>query len=344
MTKRPTPIRLFRGAGGLMLVAAAGPAARADLFAAGRFEFAALMQFSSEGKYLGRPRGGQPLSEGLGAMTRGPDGDLYFVNMNLGDGGIYKLTAAGAGPFTTLYQAWGRGGGLPPKLTNPAGLGFDFAGRLYVTSNGYNFGPGVPDTTKVYRYDGPDVLTPVFSWPSATGQEQLWDVEFDSADAMYVGIRATGIRKVNALGGTELTIPTTSVRDFKFGPDGNLYVASEAAGVIRYDPSNGASLGAFVPPGAGGLTDASYITFGDDGLLYVNDRTASAILKFDALTGAPRGTFTDYDAPPGSYMGPWSIAYADVPEPGGVALWVTAAICVAALRRSRREEFGRFLR
>src|SRR5690349_3690020 len=121
---------LAKIAGGLIAVAAAAPAARGDLFSTGRFDFPILMRFSPEGKSLGFAPVGQPLSEGLGAMTRGPSGDLHFVNMNLGDGGIYKMTLAGTGSVTTLYQAWGRGDGLPPKLTNPAGLGFDSAGHL----------------------------------------------------------------------------------------------------------------------------------------------------------------------------------------------------------------------
>jgi hypothetical protein len=316
-----------------MAVGLGSVVARADLFAAGRSEFATLMRFSA-GQLL--PRLAQPISEGFGAMTRGPDGDLYFGSMVLGDGAIHKLSIADLRSVTTLYQAWGRGDGMPPKLTNPSGIGFDSAGRLYVTSNDYNSWPGVPDTTKVYRYDGPDALTPVFTPPPSMEFDPLGDLEFDAADAMYVGIRGAGIRKINSLGGVEYTIPTASVEDFKFGPDGKLYVASKAAGVLRYDPSNGAALGAFVPPGPGGLKEASYITFGDDGLLYVNDRTATAIFTFDALTGWPRGTFTDYEVPPGSYDGPYSIAYADVPEPGaGSGLACAAAVALAA-RRGRR--------
>jgi hypothetical protein len=343
--------RHFRRIAVLTLVGLSfGPVlARADLFGVGGSpatqSFPTLLRFSPQGQALGPfPAVNPPKSEEFNSLTRGPDGNLYFLGNVLGGGSILKATTTGAGSVTSLYQV---SGGLENwNLVAPLGIGFDSAGRLYVTSNTLQLGPGAPTgTTKVYRYDGPNTLTPVYSPPSTS--QLLADVEFDAADAMYVGINGVGIRKIDSGGVMQFTIATTSVRDFKFGPDGKLYVASGPAGVLRYDPSNGAALGALVAPGTGGLMDATYMTFGDDGTLYVNDRTAGVILKYDPLTGAPRGVFTAYPSAPGSFEGPYSIAFVNVPEPGGALLAGAAAAAAATFvsgrrgRRSRRVPRGR---
>jgi hypothetical protein len=321
----------------VLSVSSVAVSARADLFGVGptvQTTFATLQRYSPQGGYLGTvPAANPPLSEAFNSLTRGPDGHLYFLGNVLGGGSIHKVTLAGAGSATEIYSA-----SAPPWVLNaPGGIGFDPAGRLYVGSNNFRpTGPGTtPDPTRVYRHDGGQTLTPVYTLPSTA---RIRDVEFDAAGQMYVGIADVGIRKLDPDDlSVAYTIATTSFNEFKFGPDGDLYVASGTAGVLRYDPDTGAALGAFVAPGAGGLVDATHMTFGDDGTLYVNDRTATAVLKYDAQSGAFQGTFLDYG--PGTQVpaSPQSIAYAVVPEPGAaVALVLSAAAATRRRRRRRR--------
>jgi hypothetical protein len=334
------------GGGWVGVVLTCGPvAARGDLFAVGGTPatqgYPSLLRYSDAGQALGVfPAVNPPQSEEFGGLTRGPDGALYFYGNILGGGSIVKVTTAGAGSASSVYSV--SGGPDNWKLTTPLGLAFDSAGTLYVTSNTVPSGPNPANTTRVYRVDGPNMLAPVYYGTPVTGPSAfLGDVEFDGTGAMYVGIYGVGIRKLESVE-VKYTIAGAAARDFKFGPDGKLYVASGAAGVLRYDPSNGSPLGAFVGPGAGGLTDASYLAFGDDGTLYVNDRSATQILKYDALTGASGGTFLDYDPVHASYEGPSSIAYVSVPEPGGIVVCVAlVAISGRRARRSRRVRWGR---
>jgi len=55
-----------------------------------------------------------------------------------------------------------------------------------------------------------------------------------------------------------------------FGPDGNLYVASEITDeILRYDGTTGAFIDTFVSAGSGGLDKPDDSLFGPDGNLYV---------------------------------------------------------------------------
>ena len=77
-----------------------------------------------------------------------------------------------------------------------------------------------------------------------------------------------------------------------FGPDGNLYVISQANGaqkILRFSGSTGAFLNTFVDTGAGGFAGASTMTFGPDGDLYVATATSRGVLRYDGSTGAFEG-------------------------------------------------------
>lgn len=84
----------------------------------------------------------------------------------------------------------------------------------------------------------------------------------------------------------------TAPKGMVFGPDGDLFVASDGSNsILRYDRSSGTFLGAFVAPGAGGLVNPHGLTFGPDGNLYVSSRTTNEVLRFDGTTGACIDTF-----------------------------------------------------
>ncbi len=83
-------------------------------------------------------------------------------------------------------------------------------------------------------------------------------------------------------------------RGLAFGPDGNLYVASEGTNnILKFNGTSGAFIGEFVAAGAGsepfedGLAAPKGIAFGPDGHLYVASNGApNALFKFDGTTGA----------------------------------------------------------
>ncbi len=86
-------------------------------------------------------------------------------------------------------------------------------------------------------------------------------------------------------------------RKLAFGPDGNLYVASEISNaVLRFDSATGDSLGALVTPGSAGLDHPRGLLFHTDGFLYVTSVGGSvaasgldSVLRFNSVTGAPAG-------------------------------------------------------
>lgn len=73
--------------------------------------------------------------------------------------------------------------------------------------------------------------------------------------------------------------------DPTFGPDGNLYVISNAPGnvkVLKYDGTSGAFLDTFIGAGIG---SASAIDFGPDDNLYLATISETGVLRYDGTTG-----------------------------------------------------------
>ena len=73
--------------------------------------------------------------------------------------------------------------------------------------------------------------------------------------------------------------------------NGDLYVASQGTNqVLEYNATTGMSLGAFVPAGAGGLSNPNGLAFGPDGNLYVASQGSDSILlRYDGSTGNSLG-------------------------------------------------------
>lgn len=77
----------------------------------------------------------------------------------------------------------------------------------------------------------------------------------------------------------------------RIGPDGMLYVASEATNTIqRYKPATGEFVDNFVTPG-NGLSGPSGVTWGPTGDLFVSSFANDRVLRYDGATGAFVSTF-----------------------------------------------------
>lgn len=77
-------------------------------------------------------------------------------------------------------------------------------------------------------------------------------------------------------------------------PIADLVVASgRENGVLRFDKTTGNVLGAFVRPGAGGLTNPTGLASGRDGYLYVSSFGTGEVLKYDGNTGEFLGVFIE---------------------------------------------------
>jgi DNA-binding beta-propeller fold protein YncE len=93
--------------------------------------------------------------------------------------------------------------------------------------------------------------------------------------------------QVGSLGG-----PINGPLCAKYGPDGDLYVASEGNdSILRYRGSDLSYVGQFVTPGSGGLDSPTGVAWGPDGNMYVSSFSASSVLKYNGRTGAFLGTF-----------------------------------------------------
>ena len=86
--------------------------------------------------------------------------------------------------------------------------------------------------------------------------------------------------------------PLTGIRDFAFGPDGNLYATSlQSDQVLEYDGKTGAIVRVVVPQGADPsgadpLQSPWALTFGPDGNLYVAGQLSNNVLRYNMTTGA----------------------------------------------------------
>lgn len=318
-------IRFVLAAGALAIVS--WPI-RADLFANSRdpatgSSFPTVVRYGPQGQFLGAfPAANPPRSEELNSITRGPDGKFYFLTNILGTGNVLRINPTGAGSV--------EGAGNGASIEVPRGIAFDNLSRLYVGSSP-QIVPGSTHPTAIYRPTDPTVIP----WLVLTGVRQLGDIECDPAgDNLFVGVPGEGIRQYSISSQLPgVTIPAPAVDNFRFGPDGKLYVGTPSSGILKYDPTTGASLGAFVAPGSGGLIDAYDMTFGDDGYLYVNSTQASKILRYDANTGAFADVFTTYTG--GPLFGVSYIAYA--PEPGAAcAMGILTGFLLIGRRHDRR--------
>jgi HYR domain-containing protein len=258
----------------------------------------------------------------LHEMAFGPDNNLYVADV--GFFGTNNQVFIICGPNSNTCAPGSLIGGFlsPPLGPTEEVLGIDFGpdGNLYagdVTANnilrfnGPNCSPapcaGAPNPAPnaivvanvpggianqgPFRVRFPHSLLPP---PPVPNPGPLALLVIDSGKVLrYDGQTGNPLPGPNQ-GNTAVFIPGGSgglvlPRELALGPDGNLYVADSAAGVLRFDASTGTPLGVFVPPGAGGMQDADLLAFGPDSNLYVADLNQQEIFRYDGRSG----TFMD---------------------------------------------------
>ena len=307
-------------------------AARGDLLALGRGGLPRVLRFDAAGRYAGAWPTGAESTDALGAT---PDGWVYFADNALGGGQLGRFRADDPSALQFFPEA---GGLLDFKYQVPGRLSVGSDGRVYLTSNRFG-GAGV---SGVLRFDPADrSLRQVVSVPDAApgGAGHSADVALAPNGDIYLDRAGVGVERYNGASGAwvGLVIPQADLgsagSSFEFGPDGRIYVPNER-GVDRFDSETGALVDHFIPNGTSGLSDARDLSFGPDGLLYVNSFGNGSILRFDAATGAFRDTFVTPEqyrqiAPDGL-----SLLAAVVPEPtAGIFAIVFAGVTLARRRR-----------
>ena len=208
--------------------------------------------------------------------------DLFVGNF-FGPGNEDVLRYNGTtGAFVSTFVPTGSGG-----LSFPLGGTFGPDGNLYVSDS---------DHEAVLRYNG---TTGAFMNAFAQNVDDPAGLRFGPDSNLYVASSSSPgeVSRFNGLTGALVGVPfgsgqLSNPEGVTFGPDGNLYVAGgDTNSVLRYNPTTGAFINAFVSPGSGGLSSARGVVFGPDGNLYVTSFGTGQVLRYNGTTGALLGTF-----------------------------------------------------
>ncbi|MEZ6134980.1 MAG: PKD domain-containing protein [Pirellulaceae bacterium] len=219
---------------------------------------------------------------GAGQSVIGPDGKLYVSSLESGDVLRFDLQT---GDFINTVVNAGEGG-----MQEPSGLAFAPNGNLLVASRFNN---------NVLRFD-PQTGAFIDVFASAAGGLSGLDAILfaPNGNLLVSGSSSNSIARYDGITGNYLDtlIPAgtgglSSILTMRIGPDGNLYVGTNANGgnILRFDSLNGNYLGQVISSGLVSVLPAGF-AFAADNLLYVSDLGSQSVLKVDLDSGAVLGT------------------------------------------------------
>jgi DNA-binding beta-propeller fold protein YncE len=222
--------------------------------------------------------------------------EMLVVNTD-GDGPTIQRYEAASGDYLGFHRLDRIG---VERIDEPRGLGrLGPAGDLLVTARCDN---GCDDDA-VLRIDPVSgALTRLFDLPANSGGSAQPQALTRGPDGnIYVAIEDPPgvVRRYDPVSGALIDSipldfpPATSPYALRFRADGKLLVLTAASEVRLLDPESGVDSGPLVGSGEGGLQAApgADMIIGKDGSLYVSSPGNDGILRYNAASGAPLGTF-----------------------------------------------------
>lgn len=306
---------------------AAVSTARADLFVSSFSQHSVRRYDEATGAFVSTF-----ISAGSGGLNGphrglfGPDGNFYQTSAS--NDRILRYNGS-TGAFIDVFIDNGAKGLPAGTLDYPVDMTFGPDGALYVSSQ-------LNDS--ILRFNAATgTFIDVFVPTASGGLDGPSGIQFFGGDLFVAGRHSNAAYRYDgSTGAYEITIGTGALNTaygLDFGPDGNLYVASGASSqVVKFNPSTGANLGAFVAAGSGGLSAPIGVEFGPSGHLYAASFNTDSVKRYDGTTGASLGDFVT--AGSGGLDSPNYMTFA-VPEPGSTALLAGCSLLIAGRRRGR---------
>ncbi|UTY59278.1 hypothetical protein [Massilia sp. erpn] len=207
----------------------------------------------------------------------------------------YFLSSFGTNQLMMFNENTGKFKKIVYPISKPVASQIGFDGDLFIPSF---------DTGNVYRFDGfTGGFKGIFVRGGEGGLTNPSAPNFGPDDLMYIGDFATNkilrfdkngkfvdvFADHETSGLSQPYMPTFDATSF--------YIASGGTNsILRWDIKTKEFLGAFVPPGSGGLVHPVGLEFGPDGNLYAGSNGTNAVIRYNGKTGE----FIDVFVPPGT--------------------------------------------